>query len=68
MSCQFLEALQQKSICIYWPSAMLERVNILKHAFKVKRFSGAVVRLAIYLSGRSQVETMQMYFALSLLP
>lgn len=68
MSYQFLEPLQQKSICIYWPSAILKRVNIHKHAFKVKWFGGAVARLATYLSGRSQVERMQMYFALSLLP
>lgn len=67
-SCQILEALQHKSVCMHWPSTMLKKVNMLRYVFKVKMFSGAVARLATYLSGRSQVETMQTYFAQCLFP
>lgn len=51
MSYQFLEALQQKSICIYWTSAMLKRVYILNRTFTVKRFSAAAAMFATCLSG-----------------
>lgn len=68
MSYQVLEALQQTFIWILWPSLMLKTVSILKHAYKVKRFSDALARHAIYLSGRSQVEPLQMYYSLSILP
>lgn len=64
---KFLQSLQEKSFCISWPSAMLRRVNLFKHIYKGKRFSD-VGKLATYLSGRSQVEAMWIYFALSILP
>lgn len=58
---------KKKSFYFSWPSAMLRRVNTLEHTFKRKR-STDVAELATYLSGRSQVETMCIYFTLNLLP